>query len=254
MNTEAERTMALRWLASRGQPVAAPTPFLGALLATRNVAIGGALPWALLFGVLALFGAIGYDSLFGPGATVSTPAYFACFAIQLTLWRSARSRQRALAKVTHPWPGPVPRTPGGWFIASVALAYCGGAALSLALFSTPARTYAVSWLGLLALSALCTGCVLAGFLRAPVLAVDGPSLAVYRALLAENIHVAAPALAAVPPILDVARADRLPAGYGAALAGYAALVVGTELVAYLRSRRPLPPGHYGEPGAGVIGG
>ncbi|MBE8517608.1 hypothetical protein ILP97_08840 [Amycolatopsis sp. H6(2020)] len=248
MSTEAERAMILRWLASRGQPVAAPTPFLAALLATRNVTVHRALPWLLLFGVPALFGAIGYHSLFGPGATVSTPAYFACFAIQLTLWLSVRSRQRALAKEIRPWPGATREPPGGWFIASAALAYGGGAALALVLFfATPARTYALSWLGLLILSALCSGCVLAGFLRAPVLAVDGPSLAVYRALLAENTHSAAPALAAVPPILDVALGNRLPAGYAPWLVAYAALVVATELVAYVRSRRPLPPGHYGDP-------
>ncbi|WIY05741.1 hypothetical protein QRX60_18535 [Amycolatopsis mongoliensis] len=248
MSTEAERAMSLRWLASRGQPVAAPTPFLDALLATRNVAIRSVLPWLLLFAVLALVGSIGYRSLFGSGATVSTPAYFACFAIQLTMWLSARSRQRALAKETRPWPGATHERPGGWFLASAALAYGGGAALALVLFfATPARTYALSWLGLLVLSALCSGCVLAGFLRAPVLAVDEPSLAVYRALLAENIHAAAPALAAVPPILDVALGNRLPAAYAPWLVAYAALAVVTELVAYVRSRRPLPPGHYGDP-------
>jgi hypothetical protein len=248
MSTKAERAMILRWLASRGQPVAAPTPFLDALVATRNVTIQRALPWLLLFGVPALFGAIGYRSLFGPGATVSTPAYFAGFAIQLTMWLCTRSRQRALAKATRPWSGPAHERPGGWFIAAAALAYGGGAALALVLFfATPARTYALSWLGLLALSAVCSGGILAAVLRAPVLAVDEPSLAVYRALLAENIHTAAPALAAVPPILDVALRNRLPAGYGLWLAAYAAVVVAMELVAYFRNHRPLPPGHYGDP-------
>ncbi|WIX85533.1 hypothetical protein [Amycolatopsis sp. DG1A-15b] len=248
MSTKAERTMILRWLAGRGRPVAAPTPFLEALLATRNVTIRRALPWLLLFGVPALFGAIGYLSLFGPGATVSTPAYFACFAIQLTMWLSVRSRQRALAKQIRPWRGAAHERPGGWFIAAAALAYGGGAALALVLFfATPARTYALSWLGLLVLSAVCSSSIMAGYLRAPVLAVDEPSAAVYRALLAENIHTAAPALAAVPPILDVALGNRLPAGHGLWLAAYAAVVVAMELVAYVRSRRPLPPGHYGDP-------
>ena len=31
------------------------------------------------------------------------------------------------------------------------------------------------------------------------------------------------------------------------MTAYAALVMATELVAYVRSRRPLPPGHYGDP-------
>ncbi|WP_410669469.1 hypothetical protein [Amycolatopsis sp. cmx-4-68] len=252
MTAEAEREMGLRWLAKRGRPVAAPTPYLEALLATRNAFAGG-LRWLLpLALVTAAVAGVGYHALFGRGMTFSYTVYFFCFGIQLAVWLGIRSRQRQLAKATRPWPGavrePWTRSLGAWFVASTVLAYGGGAALALAIwFTTPARTYALSWLGLLGLSALCAATVLAGFLRAPVLAEDPASLAVYRAVLAENIHGAAPALAAVPPVLDLVITSHLPAGYRPWLAGYAALVVVTELVAYVRHRRPLPPGDYGVP-------
>jgi hypothetical protein len=242
----AEHEMGLRWLAKRGRPVATPTPYLEALLATRNVRPRSALPWFLLFVVLGLFGAVGYHSLFG--MTAAAAAYFVCFAIQLTIWRSIRARQRELAKRTRPWPGATRDRGvlGGWFAVAVVLAYAGGAALAVALLST-APAYAWSWLGLLALSAVCGGVVLAGFTRGPVLAEDPESLAVYRGLLAENIHSASPALVAVPPLLDVALGHRFPAAYAPALIAYVVLVVAVELTAYVRNRRPLPPGHYGDP-------
>jgi hypothetical protein len=244
--------MGLRWLAKRGRPVAAPTPYLDALLATRN-AFSGGVRWLFPLAMgAAVVAALGYYSLFGHGMTYSYSVYFFCFAIQLTVWLGIRSRQRQLAKATRPWPGavrePWTRSLGGWFIASTVLAYGGGVALALSIgFTTPARTYALSWLVLLGLSALAAATVLAGFLRAPVLAEDPASLAVYRAVLAENIHGAAPALVAVPPILDLVIESHLPVGYRPWLAGYAALVVVTEVVAYVRHRRPLPPGHYGDP-------
>jgi hypothetical protein len=243
MSTGSERESGLRWLASRGRRVATPTPYIDALLATRNAVTIHSAPWFLLFGVLALFGAIGHVQLFG--AAVSTPAYFVCFAIQLTSWRTVRARQRQLAKGTRPWPGATGGRPGGWFLAAGALAYGGGAALALSMLST-APAYAAGWLTLLGVSLLCSGGILISFLRGPVLAEDEASFAVYRRLLAESLHGASPALAAVPPILDIA-GHRLPPGYGPLLIAYAGLVIGTELVAYVRGRRPLPPGHYGDP-------
>jgi hypothetical protein len=244
MTTEHE--MGLRWLANRGRPVATPTPYIGALLATRNVRPGRALPWFLLFGVLGLVGAVGYQSLFG--MTAAVPVYFFCFVVQLTMWWSVRARQRQLAKETRPWPGATRDLGalGGWFTVAMTLAYAGGVALAVSMFST-APAYAVSWLGLLFLSALCGGGILAGFGRRPVLAEDPESLAVYRGLLAENLHSASPALAAAPPILDVALGHRLPSMYGPLVIVYVLLVAVAELLAYVRNRRPLPPGHYGDP-------
>lgn len=78
-----------------------------------------------------------------------------------------------------------------------------------------------------------------------MLAEDEASFAVYRGLRAETLHAASPSLAAVPPLLDVVT-HRVPPGYGPWLVAYAALVLATELIAYLRGRRPLPPGRYGE--------
>lgn len=68
------------------------------------------------------------------------------------------------------------------------------------------------------MSALCQAVVLTGFLRAPVLAEEPASPAVHRALLAENIHVAAPAMVAVPPIVDTVFAEE-PPGDGPVAAG-----------------------------------
>ncbi|VVJ15454.1 Uncharacterised protein [Amycolatopsis camponoti] len=236
-----EHESSLRWLASRGRPVARPTPYIGALLATRNAGTIRVLPWFLLFGVLALVAGIAHAQLFG--ATASLPAYVVCFVAQLTMWRAARSRQRELAKHTSPWPGPPAKPLDGWFVASAVLAYGGGAALAVSLL--PAAR-AAGWLTLLGVSALCAGAILTSFLRAPVLAEDEASFAVYRGLLAENLHAASPSFAAVPPLLDVVT-HRLPPAYGPWLVAYVALVVVTELVAYVRGRRPLPPGRYGDP-------
>ncbi|MEU8635686.1 hypothetical protein AB0C38_26270 [Amycolatopsis sp. NPDC048633] len=243
MSTTAEQRMGLRWLASRGRRVATPTPYIDALLVTRNAVTIRSVPWFLLFGVLALVGAVGHVRLFG--AAVSTPAYFGCFVVQLTIWRGVRSRQRQLAKHTRPWPGAVTKPLSGWFIAAGVLAYGGGAALALSMLSA-APAYAAGWLTLLGVSLLCGGGILISFVRAPVLAEDESSFAVYRRLLAENLHGASPSFAAVPPILDVVT-HRLPPGYGPLLVAYAGLVVVAELIAYVRGRRPLPPGHYGVP-------
>jgi hypothetical protein len=243
MSTTSEHKAGLRWLAGRGRPVRTPTPYIDALLATRNAVTVRSLPWFLLFGVLAFVGGVGFMRLFG--ATSSAAAYFGCFVVQLTAWRTIRSRQSQLAKLTRPWPGVTGGRPGGWFLASGALAYGGGAALALSMLS-PAPAYATGWLILLGVSLLCSGGILTSFLRGPVLAEDEASLAVYRQLLAENLHAASPSLAAVLPILDIT-GHRLPPGYGPLLVGYAGLVVVAELIAYVRGRHPLPPGHYGDP-------
>ncbi|MEV4145444.1 hypothetical protein AB0J40_17360 [Amycolatopsis sp. NPDC049691] len=242
MSRAAEREAALRWLAGRGQPVAAPTPFIDALLATRNLRPQSLL-WLVVFGVPVVFGGIFYLDFFG--ASWSALVYLGCLVIQLSVWQSVRSAQRQLAKRTQPWPG-APGRPGGWFLTACALAYGGGVAIAVSLLPT-APAFATGRLVLLGVFALCGLLILVGFLRAPVLAVDDASAAVYRGLRAENVHAASPALVAVPPLLDLVTESPLPHGYAPLLALYAALVVAAELVAFVRGRRPLPPGHYGEP-------
>ncbi len=238
----AERAAALRWLASRGQRVTAPTPFIDALLATRNLTSRNLL-WLVVFGVPVLFAGIFYLDYFG--ASWSALVYLGCLVIQLSVWRSVRSAQTRLAKQLSPWPGSAGR-PSGWFVAACALAYGGGVALAVPLLST-APAYATGRLILLGVFGLCGALILVSFLRAPVLAVDDASAAVYRGLQAENLHAASPALVAVPPLLDVVTRSPLPRGYAPLLVGYVILVVTAELIAYVRGRRPLPPGHYGDP-------
>ncbi|SEF27424.1 hypothetical protein SAMN05421837_103832 [Amycolatopsis pretoriensis] len=233
---------ALRWLASRGQRVRAPAPFIDALLATRDLS-GRSLVWLLVFGVPVFLGGVFYLDFFG--ATVSALVYLVCLAILLAGWQSIRSAQRQLARRTRPWPGPASR-PGGWFVAAGALAYGGGAAIAVSLLPT-APAFATGRLILLGVFASCGVVIVTSFLRAPVLAVDDASAAVYRGLVAENLHAASPALVAVPPLLDLVTESPVPRGYAPVLVAYAVVVIAAELVAYLRGRRPLPAGHYGDP-------
>lgn len=242
MSRATERAAALRWLASRGQRVTAPTPFIDALLATRNFT-RRSFGWWALFLALALIGALAFAELFG--AHASTPVYFLCLAVQLSVWQSIRSAQRRLAERTQSLAGPAGR-PGGWFVTAGALAYGGGAALAAPLLPT-APAYATGWLVVLGVYGLCGVAIVTSFLRAPVLALDDASLAVYRGLRAENVHAASPSLVAVPLLLDVVTRSPLPRGYAPLVVGYVVLVVAAELVAYVRGRRPLPPGHYGDP-------
>ncbi|WP_372663369.1 hypothetical protein [Amycolatopsis kentuckyensis] len=242
MSRATERAAALRWLASRGQRVTAPTPFIDALLATRNFT-SRSLLWLVVFGVPVFFAGVFHLDVFG--ANWSALVYLGCLVIELSVWRSVRSAQRRLAKQLSPWPGPAGR-PGGWFVTACALAYGGGVALAVPLLPT-APTYATGRLILLGVLGLCGVLIVVSVLRAPVLAVDDASAAVYRGLQAENLHAASPALIAVPPLLDLVTKSPLPRGYAPLLVGYAAVVVAAELVAYLRGRRPLPPGHYGDP-------
>ncbi|MGW5721984.1 hypothetical protein ACWEVP_37835 [Amycolatopsis sp. NPDC003865] len=65
--------------------------------------------------------------------------------------------------------------------------------------AAPAPAFATGRLILLGVYALGGAAIVTSFLRAPVLAVDEASLAVYRGLRAENVHAASPALVAVPP-------------------------------------------------------
>ncbi|MEC3973894.1 hypothetical protein [Amycolatopsis sp. H20-H5] len=144
---------------------------------------------------------------------------------------------------------------GGWYLASIAVTFPGGAALAVAIFVTDpnpgARTYAWSWFGLLALSAICTGTVLNSVLNAPTVAENDASLAVDELLRIRDADEAAPAMYTLPLLWDFLLDDgRPPVGFTAPLIGYIVLSLGLFAVAHLRhERRTLPPGNYGTPEA-----
>jgi hypothetical protein len=250
--TAAEQAAARQWLAKRGQPVERPAPLVTALIATRQSLRGGAFRRYLGYAVAGVVVAVLYSLSFGSGATGSGPIYFVYFAMALSMRDAIRLRERSLREDV---PSPHPpdswwRVLGGWYLASLVLAFAGGVALAVAMyFATPARTYAVSWLGLLALSALCTGWVLAGVLRSPLLAEDAETLAIARAVRAEKIYAGTPVLAAFPLVLDLLDHVQPPA-FTPWLIGYVAAVVVLQVVAFAlhgRRYRTLPPGHYGTP-------
>lgn len=250
--TAAEQGAARRWLAKRGQPVERPTPLVTALIASRQSLRGGDFRRYFGYAVAGVVAAVLYSLPFGSGATGSAPIYFVYFAMALSMRDTIRRRERELREDV---PSPHPsdswwRVLGGWYLASLVLAFAGGVALAVAMFfATPGRIYAVSWLGLLALSALCTGWVLVSVLRGPLLAEDTASLAVARAVRAEKIYAGTPVLAAFPLVLDLLD-DVQPAQFTRWLIGYVAAVVVLQVVAFAlhgRRYRTMPPGHYGTP-------
>ncbi|WP_326944434.1 hypothetical protein OG439_31995 [Amycolatopsis sp. NBC_01307] len=253
MVTAAEQEAARRWLAKRGQRVERPTPVLTALIATRQAFNGRWFPRYIGYVLLVFVGGLGYTRLFGPGMTESYPVYFIYFALQLAARDSSHLRLRELResvpsrKPAEPWW----QVLGGWFLASVAVAFGGGIALAVTMYATtPARTYAVSWLGLLALSALVSGWVLVSVLRRPLIADGAESLAVARALRVEAINAASPLMAVLPLVMDPLLGNRQPAAFTPWLAGYVVLVLVLQVVGYvrhLRRSRTLPPGCYGTP-------
>jgi hypothetical protein len=252
MVTAAEQDEARRWLARRGHPAGRPTPLLAVLIGTRQDFRGRGMVRYFVYMLLAYGVGTAYASLFGAGATQSWPVYFFCFAMSLSSWDTVRLRERDFqddVAAPHP-PDPWWRVLGGWYLASLVVVFGGGVALAVTLYFTTAdRTYALSWLGLLVLSAVVTGFVLVGLLRRPLLAEDTASLAVARALRAEAVYAVSPAMVVIPLVLDFLL-HRVPAGFTPWLGAYFAAVVVLQVVSCfvnLRRHRTLPPGHYGTP-------
>jgi hypothetical protein len=253
MVTAREQDVARRWLARRGQLVGRPTPLVAALIATRLPFEGRRFWRYLVYAVVAVAAARLYSLPFGHGTTESATVYFVYFALGLSFSDGIRLRERELREdvpSTHA-PDPWWRVLGGWYVAALVLAFAGGAGLAGAMyFATPARTYAVSWLGLLVLSALYVGWVLAGVLRRPLAAEDAASLAVARAMRTDQVAAGTPVLAVFPLVSDLLLGNHQPPAFTPWLVGYVAAVVVLQVVSCfvnLRRYRRLPPGHYGTP-------
>jgi hypothetical protein len=261
--TRGEVAQAAVWLGWHGVRVRVPTR----LLATRLGVRGGARPLAVL-GRLAVFvlagiaGALGYQCLqYLPGVrgvemTESKVAYFFLFAIQGAIWSALRQRDRKAAAALGARALDRPRPPwhalrNGWYFASVVVTFAGGAALGATMFFTTGyRTYAWSWLGLLAMGAVVFAVIFTGVVRRPVIAEDEPSLAVDAVLRIEDLSLTLPAIYAFPVLTDLVTTHRQPPGFAPWLAGYAALAIALQAVGAIihRRRRPtLPDGDYGVP-------
>ncbi|WP_370968679.1 hypothetical protein [Amycolatopsis sp. cg9] len=251
------------WLGKHGVRVGVPTR----LLATRLGVRGGAHTRTLLIRLAAFFpvaiaGGVGYQCLqYLPGVrgvemTESKICYFLLFGLQLAFWSAIRAGDRRAAHQLGAQRSDRPppswwELPGGWFLASAAVTFAGGAALGITMFlATPYRTYAWSWLGVLALGGAVFGVIATGILRRPVLAEDEPSAAVDAVVRIEDLYLAMPSYCALPVLIDLLTGNRQPPGFGPWLIGYAGLALALQLVGGLRHwrRRPaLPPGGYGVP-------
>jgi hypothetical protein len=251
------------WLRKHGVRVGVPTR----LLATRLGVRGGARPRTLVARLaacvfVALACDVGYQCLqYLPGVrgvemTESKVVYFIVFGLQGALWLTLRRRDRQAAAalgagaLDHPRPS-WPALAGGWYLASAVVTFAGGAALGVTMFvTTPYRTYAWSWLGLLGLGAVVFAVISAGVVRRPVIAEDEASLAVDAVLRKEDLNVVAPSTYAFPVLLDLTTSNRQPPGFGPWLLGYVLLAVGIQVIGalvYQRRRPALPDGRYGQP-------
>ncbi|SEP00773.1 hypothetical protein SAMN04489732_103195 [Amycolatopsis saalfeldensis] len=185
----------------------------------------------------------------------SFPLYFFFAALQIGQWRARQVRLRNLVALVPDRVTEVTRPTGlvdGWFVAAVAGTFLGGAALALSMFVAGARTYAWSWLGLLALGAICTGVVLCSTLREPVIAEDDGSLAADELLRRQAIATTIPAIYSVPAAFDLVGEGRPPHAFTGPILGYVALCLALQTgVAIAQRHRKLPPGHYGTTDSGT---
>ncbi|MEV7040750.1 hypothetical protein [Amycolatopsis sp. NPDC051061] len=239
--TDAERAAAGRWLVKHGVEV----PTLTDLLVLRLGFRGGARPpgwWRWIVPAILVMCAanVGYLCLaFLPGVrgeelTGGGYLFFLMIFLQLSNWLPVRVRDRQARAL--PGTRAIERRPGfamgGWDIAALLVTFGGGTALAVTiLVTTPFRTYAWSWLGLLALGGVVTAMILTGILRRPVIAEDETSLAVDAAVRLQDLLIAMPAVYAVPVLFDPMTDNAQPPGYTPWLMGYAALAVATQVVA-----------------------
>lgn len=250
--TEREAELARKWLAKGGARVAHPTPFLSIRIGgLRTGSFSSLIVSYLIFAPLIVVGTFAYLSLRGGQMTVSGPVYFVFFAQQLAIWRLCRTQERAVGKRLAVRRARRRREVlDGWTLATVSITFGGGALLGIAMFLTipSAWTYAWSWLGLLAIGAICTAVVLRSAQCAPAVADDEASAAVDELIHTEYADSAMPAIYAIPVPLDLLYENRQPQAFTWLVVAYAVLSLGVQAVAVLRRRRrKLPPGNYGLP-------
>jgi hypothetical protein len=244
--TEAERRAAGRWLVKHRVDVPTMTDLLALRLGFRA---GARPPGAWRWIGVAFLGYVaattGFASLvFLPGVRAaelmdSAYLFFLIIAQHLGNWLPARVRDRQALARFGTLAGP-PRTEvAGWFLAVPLITFGGGAALAVTIFAvTPFRTFAGTWLLLLALSAAVTAAMVTDVFRRPVIAEDTTSRAVDTALRLHDLLVAMPGVYAVPVLVEPLLGHAQPPEWRPWLVGYALLAVATQgVVGVLQWRR-----------------
>jgi hypothetical protein len=249
---------AVKWLARRGVQVAEPTTLLASRLSVRR---GKRSPDAFteVFVVTALLcvAIAAYPFLMllpsvdRPDLPEGGFVFFIAAMVLLTTWLHVRAGDRQAAaklgdrRLDRPRP-PWREVLGGWYPATLAVTFGGGAVLGIVLAATGSR-WALFWLALLALGAIVAAVILTGVLRRPVLAEDDGSLAVDVVTRFEDVRLVMPSLFAVPVVADLVFTE-LPGKPW--LIGYVVLAVGTNVIAWVAQRRRIPAlpadGYYGE--------
>ncbi|MEA5358631.1 hypothetical protein VA596_03715 [Amycolatopsis sp., V23-08] len=257
MITEAEVGAARKWLAKRGVEAEEPTT----LLALRLGARGGARPPAYWAWFVVLAAAL----LLGDFVLVLLPVLLGvaradrftgswvfpmCVSFVLLGWLPVRRADRRAAVSLGGRRLDVPRpswreSMNGWYRASVVITFGGGAVVAVALCVATSRwLWALTWLVLLALSAIVVAVVLNAVLRRPVIAEDDTSLRIDAVLRAEDPFVVMPALFALPVLIDPVLSGW---SFTPWLVGYVVLAFATLFIGrYVQYRhRKLPAGDYG---------
>ncbi|SED64209.1 hypothetical protein SAMN04489727_8704 [Amycolatopsis tolypomycina] len=245
--TDAERVAAGRWLVKHRVDV----PTLTELLALRLGFRAGARPpgtwrWVGVAALAYVVATIGFASLtFLPGVrgvdlVDSSYLFFIVMAQHLGYWLPARLRDRQALARFGTLAGP-PRTEvTGWFLTVPLITFGGGAALAVTMFATtPFRTYAGSWLLLLAMGAAVTAAIVTDVLRRPVIAEDATSRAVDTAVRLHDLLMAMPGIYALPVLVDPLVGHAQPPEWRPWLVGYAVLAVTAQLVVGLVQWRRL---------------
>ncbi|MEU5264133.1 hypothetical protein [Amycolatopsis sp. NPDC021455] len=255
---EVGRTRA--WLARRGVSVWLPTRLLALRVGGRGVKTRGT-PGYLIGAVCSwLLGGVVFQLADLPGKTAFLAVLIAVF--QALRWRAAQRREHLAEQLTGagaPPPFLLAVEQAGWYLASAAVTFGGGAVLCAASFLTEPRFTWKHWyppsvvIGLhtfaLAVGAGVTTLVLAGVLRGPVIAEDEASRRVDEVLRAEDPYRFAPcgvyAFLAMPVfVVDWAT----PGFLGWSALAYLLLVAALQLTGWFVTRhryRRLPPGCYG---------
>ncbi|MCR6487214.1 hypothetical protein M8542_30735 [Amycolatopsis sp. OK19-0408] len=245
--TEAERAAASRWLARHRVDVPTMTDLPALRLGFRA---GARPPGSWRWFVVAILGFAAADAAFyaldflpgvrGAELLESGFVFFLVIAQQLGYWLPARIRDRQALARFGTLDGPPRAAVTGWFFAVLLVTFGGGAALAVTIFVTTSfRTYAWSWLLLLALGAAVTALQVTDVVRRPVIAADETSRAVDTAVRQHDLLIAMPGVYAVPVAANLLFDQAEPPGYPPWLVGYAVLAVATQVVAGVGQQRRL---------------
>ncbi|WP_410657650.1 hypothetical protein [Amycolatopsis sp. lyj-112] len=257
-NARAEPTLAeieatRAWLRKRGVEVDLPTRMLTVRIGPRQSFGIATRPLWHLGSLAAAFGLF-IASGFLPVVDYSEMAesryvHLGIATIQLGIWLSFLYRERQLGGLPDRRSGrpSALEVLGGWYLVSLLITFVGGGALGVTMYlTTPARTYAWTWLAGLGWAALCCSVILLGTLLRGVRADDEASAAVDRALRNQDCWMVVPGIYALAALVDPLFSHRSPAGFTWWLVLYAVVSIATTVIGVGRLPRhlDLPLGDY----------